>query len=71
MFQLRISRSVHVFDSNGGDSGGDGGGEGGDGGKMIVAEVWAASSRVLVRCQNSGGSAFEVESRWRKKYERG
>jgi len=40
--QLRISRSVHVFDSDGGDSGGDGGGEGGDGGKMIVAEVWAA-----------------------------
>ena len=42
MFQLRISRSVHVFDSDDGDSGGDGGGEGGDEGKMIVAEVWAA-----------------------------
>ena len=41
MFQklLRISRSVHVFDSDGGDGGG---GEGGDGGRMIVAEVWAA-----------------------------
>ena len=36
---LRISRPVHVFDSDGGDSGG---GEGGDGGRMIVAEVWAA-----------------------------
>ena len=46
---LRISRSVHVFDSDGGDDGGDGGveggdggGEGGDGGRMIVVEVWAA-----------------------------
>ena len=39
---LRISKSVHVFDSDGGDDGGDGGGEGGDEGKMIVAEVWAA-----------------------------
>ncbi|XP_063942829.1 uncharacterized protein LOC135150453 [Daucus carota subsp. sativus] len=35
---LRISRSVHIFDSDGGDGGGDGGGEGGDGGRMIVAE---------------------------------
>ena len=42
MFQLRISRSVHVFDSDDGDGGGFGGGEGGDGGRMIVAEVWAA-----------------------------
>ena len=42
MFQLRISRSVNVFDSDGGDSGGNGGGEGGDERKMIVAEVWAA-----------------------------
>ena len=44
MFQklLKISRSVHIFDSYGGDGGGDGGGEGGDGGRMIVAEVWAA-----------------------------
>ena len=42
MFQLIISRSVHLFDSDGGDSGGDGGGEGVDGAKMIVAEVWAA-----------------------------
>ena len=39
MFQLKISRSVHVFNSDGGDSGGDGGGEGEDGGRMIVAEV--------------------------------
>ena len=31
----QISRSVHVFDSDGGD----GGGEGGDGGRIIVAEV--------------------------------
>ena len=44
MFQklLRISRSVHVFDSDDAASGGNGGGEGGDGGRMIVAEVWAA-----------------------------
>ena len=44
MFQkmLRISRSIHVFDSDGGNGGGDCGGEGGDGGRMIVAEVWAA-----------------------------
>ena len=40
MFQklLKISRSVHVFDSDGGDGGGDGG----DGGRMIVAKVWVA-----------------------------
>ena len=38
----QISRSVHVFDSDGGDGGGDGGGEGGDGGRMIVAKVWVA-----------------------------
>ena len=44
MFQklLRIFRSVHVFDSDDGDSGGDGGGEGGDEGRMIVTKVWAA-----------------------------
>ena len=39
MFRLKISRSVHVFNSDSGDSGGDGGGEGEDGGRMIVAEV--------------------------------
>ena len=39
---LKIFRSVHVFDSDGGDGGGDGGGEGGDGGRMIVEKVWAA-----------------------------
>ena len=44
MFQklLKISRSVHIFYSDGGDGGGDGGGKGGDGGRMIVAEFWAA-----------------------------
>ncbi|XP_063948140.1 glycine-rich protein 2-like [Daucus carota subsp. sativus] len=31
-------RSVHIFDSDGGDIGGDGGCEGGDGGRMIVVE---------------------------------
>ena len=51
---LRISRFVYVFDSDDGDGGG---GEDGDGGRMIVAEVWAAWSRGLERCWNSGGSA--------------
>ncbi|XP_063950027.1 uncharacterized protein LOC135152838 [Daucus carota subsp. sativus] len=35
---FEISRSVDVFDSDGGDGGGDGGVEGGDGRRMIVAE---------------------------------